>query len=293
MARHRHRYEDVMDVALRATLKEHGFKRKSKASYVCDHSPSRVWIFEIEIWKSRIGFKNRTAIFVPEIEDIVTRATPGIGTYDTRTRNPSQFMTSVAGLIRTEFGWDNATWEANPKSDHWLWGPRAAPEAGKAIPIMDGNSWGYNRAKTYLAKNIGTRELVLRNSRRDRNPEYWRDRDETTEEVGQELDRLWRGYAHEWLQKCDDPRYLAEWLDKYVCSWRGLPVRGPCAFTAATAWHLAGETSRATKILDGIIANFETTHAGRPVAGAQLSNYAKRTIAGARGLADEFGIRLG
>ena len=292
MARERQWYEDVMDVALRATLKEHGFKRKSPATYVCDHSPDRIWVFEIEIWKSLIGFKDWTAIFVPEIENIVTRVAPEIGTYDTRMRSPSQFCTSIGNQVKIEQGWDNATWETNPKSDHWLWGPRAAPEAGKRVQIMDGNSWGNTHAKAFLMKNINTQELARKNIRQKSNSEYWRDRDETTETVGQELDKLWRVYIFEWLQKCDDPHYLAEWLEKYVCSWRGLPTREPCAFTAATAWHLAGEGSRVADILNEVIAKFEITNAETPDADGQLSNYAKRVLASARRLADELDVRL-
>lgn len=292
MARTRQWYEDVMDVALRATLKEFGFKRKSHATYICEHSPDRVWIFEIENWRTRNGFYDWTAIFVPQIEDIVTRLGPGIGTYDTRLRNPSQFKISIGDLIQAEQGWDDATWQNNPKSDHWLWGPRAAPEAGKIVPIMDGDSWGSAHTKAFLMKGRSAEEIVLRNIELYNTDQYTRDWNETAEAVGRELDRLWRSSAYEWLQKCDDPHYLAEWLDKYVCSWRSLPAREPCAFTAAAAWHLAGESSRASEILNGIIAKFETSNAATPDNGVQLSDHARRIVDGARKLADEFGVRL-
>ena len=44
-------YEDVMDVKLRATLKELGFERKGAATYVFER-PRVTWFFEL---KRRVG----------------------------------------------------------------------------------------------------------------------------------------------------------------------------------------------------------------------------------------------
>ena len=107
-----------MDVALRATLKEFGFKRKSRTNYVCEHSPERVWIFEIEPWSQHHPFRDWSGIFVPEIENIVTRVTPELKTYETFLREPSQFKTSTVELARIALGWDEPSWKENQKSRH-------------------------------------------------------------------------------------------------------------------------------------------------------------------------------
>ena len=284
-----------MDVALRATLKEFGFKRKSRTNYVCEHSPDRVWVFEIEPWRQHHPFRDWSGIFVPEIENIVTRVAPEIGTNVTFLRSPAQFKTSIAELVKISHGWDEPSWKRNPKSRHWLWGYRFPPSTTKVIPLWDEGWWNTDHAKAVLDRSRTARKIKLRSFGTG-----WRaipspDRQETAEAVGRELETLWCEHAHDWLQKCDDLHYLAEWFDKHVFS-PGHPGRETAAFTAATAWHLVGNNLRATEILNGVIAKQEQIAKGELETSAEefrkyhdvLRSKAKAT----RKLADELGIKL-
>ena len=258
MTRSRQWYEDVMDVALRATLKEFGFKRRSRTNYVCEHSPDRVWVFEIEPWRQHHPFRDWTGIFVPEIEDIVTRIAPEIGTYATFLRNPAHLRASIAELVKIEHGWDQATWERSPKSRHWLWGQRFSPRVTLAVPLFDGNWWNQDHVKEVLVRKRSVQEFVRRSAGISWHERLSRDNKETAEAVGRELDFLWRKYSHDWLRRCDDPRYLAEWLNTYVFSGKYTPLRSTYAATAATAYHMAGDQDGAASVLNRLIAELET-----------------------------------
>jgi len=88
MARLRQLYEDVMDVALRATLKEFGFKRKSYATYIMER-PDRRWYFELEA-EPRLGtgFEDMAGcIFRPSTRS--ARSTFPASGYSTRSTGPS------------------------------------------------------------------------------------------------------------------------------------------------------------------------------------------------------------
>ena len=71
MPRRRQSYEDIMDVKLRATLKELGFKRKSHASYICEGSKVRR-IFQLYLDHNVISadFKDQAGVFNHEMERI-------------------------------------------------------------------------------------------------------------------------------------------------------------------------------------------------------------------------------
>lgn len=250
-----------MDVALRATLKEFGFKRKSRTNYVCEHSPERIWIFEIEPWSQHHPFRDWSGIFVPEIESVVTRIAPQIGTYNTSLRHPSQFKTSIIDLVKISHGWDQPTWDKNPKSRHWLWGARFPPSVKKEIPLWDGNWWNTDHAKTVLARNRTAQGIVMRDTVNNWSEQLSRDRKESAEAVGRELDALWRKHAQDWLQKCDDPLYLAGWFDKFVFSGKkNTPQRHKYAATAAIAYYVAGDKKGATSVLSRLIAETETPY---------------------------------
>lgn len=291
MARQRQWYEDVMDVALRATLKEFGFKRKSHTNYVCEHSPERIWFFEIKTWRQSDQFTDITGIFVPEVENIVKRIAPRLGPFDAYMKNPAQFSATVARLIKIENGWDNATWEKNTKSRHWFWGKRYPPSTEKIVPLLRDDHWNLQNAKAILAGKRTARDFVLRSIEHDLN-EQERDTLETAEAVGLELDRLWRSHVYEWLQKCNDPRFLANWLDKYVCSQRNVPRHDSCAFTGATAWLLAGDKVSASELLNSLITKNEAIVANPSRAPAEILDYAQSVSDAARKLANEFGIRV-
>ena len=264
MARNRQWYEDVMDVALRATLKEFGFKRKSRTNYICEHSPERVWIFEIEPRRGHDRFRDWSGIFVPEIKDIVTRIAPEMEEFVTVLRNPAQFKTSIPDLVRISRGWDEPTWEKNPKSRHWLWGSRYPPSIEIAIPLSDGGTkdawWHLRYVKEVLAKTRTAREWVMRDYEGDDRKPWERDWEETARAAGLELDALWRKHAHAWLQKCDDPNYLAQWFDRHIFSGKNTPLRERYAANAAISYFVAGDQDGATKILNRLIAESETSY---------------------------------
>jgi hypothetical protein len=260
MARQRQWYEDVMDVALRATLKEFGFKRKSRTNYVCEHSPERVWIFEIEPWSQHHPFRDWSGIFVPEIESVITRIAPQIGTYNTLLRHPSQFKTSIIDLVKISHGWDQPTWDKNPKSRHWLWGRRNPPSISKEIPLWNGSWWHTHHVKEVLARRRSAREYVMRSIEMDDREPWERDQQETAKAVGAELDALWRKHAHAWLQKCDDPYYLAQWFDRHIFSDKDTPQRHTYAATAAISYYVAGDSDGAANILNRLIAESETSY---------------------------------
>ena len=264
MARSRQWYDDVMDVGLHATLKEAGFRRKSHTNYVCEHSPERTWVFEIEPWKGLPKFRDWTGIFVPEIEEIVERIAPEIGTHATFLREPTHFKASVATLVRIERGWDQPTWDNNPKSRSMLWGHRNPPHVTKAIPLCDGNLsdawWDARYVDAVLSGGRGSYEEQLKRAKTRSFGQWSRDQQEAAIAVGHELDRLWRKHNHDWLQKCDNSHYLAKWFDRYVFSGKDTPSRHEYAATAAIAYHVAGDDDGAASVLNRLIVELETAY---------------------------------
>lgn len=264
MSRNRQWYEDVMDVALRATLKEHGFKRKSRTNYVCEHSPERVWIFEIEPRRGQDRFRDWSGIFVPEIEDTIKRIAPEMAKFLTVLRNPAQFKTSIPDLVRISRGWDETTWEKSPKSRHWIWGFHHPPSIEKAIPLSDGGTkdawWHLHYVKEVLPEKRAAREWVMRDYEGDDREPKERDWQETAHATGLELDALWRKYAHDWLQKCDDPNFLAQWFDRYIFSCKNTPLRERYAANAAISYFVAGDRNGAASILNRLISESETSY---------------------------------
>lgn len=264
MTRERQWYDDVMAVGLHETLKKAGFRRKSHTNYVCEHSPDRVWVFEIEPRRGRQRFRDWSGIFVPEIEEIVAKIAPEIGTCATFLREPTQFRTSIANLVRIDRGWDEPTWENNPKSRHWLWGRQNPPPVTKAIPLCDGNVtdgwWDPNYASAVL---IGSRNPNRAMYRRIGTRSYEQQQRETQEAalaVGSELEKLWREYAYDWLLKCDNTHYLARWFDSYVFSGTQTPLRHTYAATAAVAYHVAGDNEGAANVLRRMITELQTAY---------------------------------
>ena len=257
MARSRQWYEDVLDVALRATLKEAGFKRKSHATYICERRADRVWVFEIESLRGGPAFEERSGVFVPDLENIVARLAPDMGAYATFMRNPAHFTATIPELVEIERGWDRPTWAKNPKSRGGFLGYRDPPLAEKAIRTYcggfgwhpeyvdgalhgSGDPWKISRKRA--GRGYGYRSLAKK---------------KTILPLGRELDTLWRKYSHDWLQRCDDPHYLAEWFDKHIYLDESSPKYGASAITAIVAFHLAGDNRRAAEIIHGLIAEAE------------------------------------
>lgn len=118
-----------------------------------------------------------------------------------------------------------------------------------------------------------------------------REWDETAEAVGRELDKLWRTHAIDWLRKCDDPHYLADWFDTQIYS-QGNPITTKAAVTAATAWHLAGNSSRAAEILNILAAECELIISARADTKPETAEKFRNIIGSAHKLATELGLAL-
>jgi hypothetical protein len=194
MARERQWYEDVMDVALRATLKEHGFRRKSHATYICEHSPDRVWAFELALCHSPAQyFSESSGIFGTAIEAVMSRLAPECANHRTGMRTLVHATVGIGELIKIENGWDVKAWNQNPQSKTWLGGYRNHPSIDTVLRhIQPGGCFTHEAAGSPM--KLGWPE--------------WRRRVKTvTEELGHDLDMLWRKYELDWLQRCDDPLF--------------------------------------------------------------------------------------
>lgn len=146
--------------------------------------------------------------------------------------------------------------------------------------------------KEVFARRRSAREYVMRSIEMDDREPWERYRQETAEAVGVELDALWRKYAHDWLLKCDDMHYLAEWFYRHVYPSKPGQRLGVCAVTAATAWHVAGNDSRAAEILHRLTTETEARAEEYAIVDEEYSSCVKNIAKAARKLADEFGVRL-
>ena len=228
MARGRQWYEDVMDVALRATLKEHGYKKKSHTTYICEHSPNRRWTFHLALCHSPAQhFSEGSGIYVQAIEDLLEKHLPEAAGIGILMRPLQHAWTDIVDLVKIEKGWDVNAWRDNPRSRTWLGGYRNHPSIDTVIRhIQPGGCFTYDAAGSQM--KISGRE--------------WRRRvAAVTEELGHDLDRLWRKYELDWLQRCDDPLYFAEWIERYL-------TRGS-SLLRAVAYHLAGADDQAAAVL--------------------------------------------
>lgn len=211
MARRRQWYEDVMDVALRATLKECGFKRKSPRMYVCEHSPNRRWTFKLGPCKS-LGesFSGVSGIYVQAIEDILLRHLPKAAGRGISTEPLLHAWTDIGDLIEIENGWDRKAWRQNPRSTTWLGGYRRPPSIDTVLRhVQPGGCFSREAAGSSI--DISDREWYRRVAT-------------VTEELGHDLDMLWRKYQLDWLRRCDDPLYFAQWTEQYVVRGNNLLV---------------------------------------------------------------------
>jgi len=230
MARNRQWYQDVMDVALRATLKEFGFKRKSPTTYICERSADRLWTFSIgPASRYNEDFSDFLGIYVDAIEDIMVRHLPRAAL---RGRYEEPFFhaqTDIVELIKAENAWDEKTWQQSPRSRTWLGGYRPAPSVDtKVRHLRQGGCF------SYVAAGPTTN---------DTQEEWCRRVAVITEELGHDLDTLWRTYALEWFQLCDDPLFFAEWIEQNAPPTLNAPAR------SAVGYHLAGADDRAADIL--------------------------------------------
>ena len=225
IARERQFYEDVMDVALRATLKKFGFKRKSHATYIMDR-PDRRWILELES-EPRLGagFEAFSAVHVPELDAIFEKYAPGFRVHQAPTRARSHVMATIPQLMEVAAGHDYYTCPRGPASDDWS----KEYEAAQNDPVMkyQHNSWWV------LPKIPTMKELGYDEEEHERM--IWN----KVEETGRFLDEQWRAYVPAWYESCDDHLFLAGWIEHQA------PNIITTGCTLGVLCHMGGDDNRA------------------------------------------------
>jgi len=229
MARERQLYEYVMDVALRATLKEHGFKRKTYASYIRE-TENRVWIFELTT-EPRIGagFADTAGVRLPELDRIFGRYGSGRQPHRAGTRNPSLVAASLARLMEIAAGHDYYTKRQGPAAKSWS----KEYEAAQSDTIMK-----YHRAGWWFL-DAG---LPKPGEGEDRWERFDRRMDELILKFGQYINDIWLRYTLPWYKRCDDPLFVADWMVKYGHA-------GMAYCTLAVLHHLADDKTGAAEYL--------------------------------------------
>jgi hypothetical protein len=230
MAREKQSYEYVMDVALRATLKEHGFKRKTYATYIRE-TEDRVWIFELET-EPRLGagFDDMAGVRLPELDRIFEQYAPGDRAMRGVTRTPSHISASLPRLMEIAAGHDYYTWKlgrasAKRSKDY---------QAAQSDPLMKYQRNGYWCLRAGLPAPEEGEEGWVRYDRR---------MDELIIEFGQFYNDIWLQYALPWYQQCHDPLFVADQVEKY--NKYGTRTYG----TLAALCHMGGDNERAANYL--------------------------------------------
>ena len=138
MAR-RQLYDDVMDVALRATLKEYGFTRKTRRDYILER-PDRIWIFELEMAPDpRPGFETMAAVCLPQFDEIFETHLPDFWRQGIASRNHAHVGTSIEKLMEIASGHDFYTMQRGPASRNWS----EAYQKAQSDPVMQYQDHGY------------------------------------------------------------------------------------------------------------------------------------------------------
>ncbi len=222
-----------MDVKLRATLKELGFKRKSHATYIRE-GPKVRRVFQIYREDSVISgdFKDQAVVFNHEMERVYNDVLKRHYIQYSGIRTLGHAATSIAELIAIERGWDYYTWQEN-HPDQGVFGdyvPRC-PDVVKTLEhCSDGGYW-----------------MPIVADWRLEDDEWERQHRPHVEALGAYLDELFRRHILPWYELCDDPLSFARWYDRYES--RGLTQ----ILGAITAYGLAGEKVRASELIRGRI----------------------------------------
>ena len=219
MSRNRQDYEDVMDVKLRWTLKELGFKRKSHATYVHER-PKVTRIFELHMDKRGFGFFDLAGVLNHEMEEIVQDVLKSDFEPRDNTRARSHAAASVASLLAIEVKGGPThpigapKFEFEPNVTHMLkfrgdgvWHPRKNPKG-----VYD-------------------------------NKELDRIFEERVAAFGPYLDEMFRRHVLPWYELCDDPARFARWYEDHM--WPSLPK----VLGAIIAHHLAANDGRAKELI--------------------------------------------
>ena len=234
MPRRRQSYEDIMDVKLRATLKELGFKRKSHATYIRE-DPKVRRIFELELDHNVISadFTDGAGVFNHEMERIYDEVLKRHYIQYSGIRNHAHAGTSIMTLIEIERGWDYRTWQETHPPENGLFGDiiHRPPDVTKVVEHCSDRG--------YWTPVIADWRLEDEEWERQHRPHV--------EALGTYLEELFHRYILPWYETCDDPLSFARWYDRYES--RGLTQ----ILGAITAYGLAGEKDRAGELIRGRI----------------------------------------
>ncbi len=226
MAR-RQLYDDVMDVALRATLEKNGFSRKTRRDYVREQ-PDRMWYFELEMapdpWP---GFEATATVFLPELDAIMEKYAPGIGGLCAERRNHAHISASIPELMQVAAGHDFYTSRRGPASRNWS----EAQQRAQSDPVMEYQQRGFWVLPQYayeLNLDLEEERHRLRKGR---------------QELGLFLDEQWRIHALAWYFRCNDPLFVVNWIetDEFYSDHYDI--------SAAVLCHMAGDNGKAASYL--------------------------------------------
>lgn len=243
MARGRHLYDEVMDVALRATLKEFGFKRKTRATYIMDRSERR-WYFELEAEpRLGIGFEAMPGVHIPALEAICEKHIPGVWVFYAfnRTKPHAHVTATIPLLMEIAEGHDFYTKRRGPASDSWS----REYESAQNKPVMQFQ----NRGWWVLPPRPMIGELGYDEDELDKIT------CENIKKLGYLLDNQWRAHVPTWYERCDDPLFVIDWLDKHQPSGGA-----PLDLTSAVLYHLAGKNGLAAECLRKTVQKAEISY---------------------------------
>jgi hypothetical protein len=219
----RQMYDDVLDVALRQTLIDHGFTRKTKRDYMQER-PDFIWYFEVEMEpRLGIGFRATAAVSVPEVDAILRRNGLDDFMFHGITHNRTTVVTTLLRLIEIADGRHYRHHSQPVYPPNGLESRRGEP----GIPIvfyLENQFWTVPRYTDALGRS---------------DEECKSDWDRGVRELGEFMDRQWLIHAPDWYRKCDDPMFIVDWMETEDSLGRYGDI------TLAALCHVAGSTDRA------------------------------------------------
>ena len=230
MARNRQDYEDVMDVKLRWTLKELGFKMKSQKTYIHER-PKVTRIFELHLDKWGYGFYDVAGILNHEMEriaqDVLTSDLKPLGHTCTR----SHANASISGLLTIEV-------HGGPTHPIDVSLYKKPPNVSNLLEFRKDGLWLPRMNPDGVYDNDEIDRIFM----------------ERATALGLYLDEMFRRYVLPWYELCDDPVQFAQWYEDH--QRRGLPKH----LGAIIAHHLAGNEARARDLTAMLLADGEKTY---------------------------------
>lgn len=264
---HRQMYDDVLGVALRQTLKEHGFSRKTKRDYVQERA-GRAWYFEVEMERRLgAGFLADAAVFIPELDDTLERFVPGFYGVHAPTHNKSNVVAPILRLIELEHG---RRYSVNSQPNYPEEGFDSAQKlrGDQIFYYLEDDHWVIPRYTDRLGRSDEERKT---------------DWERGARELGLFLDEQWRALAWDWYHKCDDPLFVVHWIETEDPGGIG----SDCS--RAVLCHMAGETGRARFYLQRRVEEASITYETlyREIHDDKRGNWLRRFWEGGMGWSEE------